>query len=95
MAASSKKGPAPEKLPPTENAAYYHSLRVHEQVLAWKNLKNEAVDPKLWAWLLKDNKLWPIKMDIPPAPENILLRSFIMSFLFENPITLGVRAFCR
>jgi hypothetical protein len=72
MAASSKKGPAPEKLPPTENAAYYHSLRVHEQVLAWKNPKNEAVDPKLWAWLLKDNKLWPIKMDIPPAPENIL-----------------------
>ena len=72
MVASSKKGPAPERLPPTENSAYYHSLRVHEQLLVWKNLKNEAVDPKLWAWQLKGNKLWPIKMDIPPAPENIL-----------------------
>ena len=36
MIASSKKGPIPERLPPTANAAYYHSLRVHEQILAWK-----------------------------------------------------------
>lgn len=72
MVASAKNGPVPEKLPPTENAAYYHSLRVHEQVLVWKKLDIKAVDPLLWGWQLKDGKFWPIKMDIAPAPENIL-----------------------
>ena len=26
----------PQKLPPTERAAYFHSLRVHLQIIVWK-----------------------------------------------------------
>ena len=34
---SSKNQVKPEKLPPTESAAEFHSLRVHCQILKWKN----------------------------------------------------------
>ena len=30
----------PQKLPSTERAAYYHSLRVHLQIIVWKKLLN-------------------------------------------------------
>ena len=35
----------PQKLPPTEGAAYYHSLRVHCQVIIWIKLNVDALDP--------------------------------------------------
>ena len=36
MVSSSKASLDPQKLPPTERAAHYVSLRVHLQVLIWK-----------------------------------------------------------
>ena len=30
----------PQKLQPTERAAYFHSLRVHLQIIVWKRLSN-------------------------------------------------------
>lgn len=33
----------PQKLPPTERAAYFHSLRVHLQVILWKELNHEDI----------------------------------------------------
>ncbi|CAL4124090.1 unnamed protein product, partial [Meganyctiphanes norvegica] len=41
----------PEKMPPTERAAYFHGLRVHHQILVWKLLYN---DPINWGYKLKD-----------------------------------------
>lgn len=34
--ATSKMPPSPERLPPTENAAQFHILHVHLQVIQWK-----------------------------------------------------------
>ena len=58
----------PQKLPPTTRAAHYHSLRVHLQVILWK----ELTDPLIWGWKLYSSKLQPIMTDLEPAPESLL-----------------------
>ena len=62
----------PQKLPPTERAAHYHSLRVHLQVIIWKKLTSDDLDPKQWGWKLDGKVLSPIMTDINVAPENLL-----------------------
>ena len=57
MVSSSKASLDPQKLPPTERAAHYHSLRVHLQVIIWKELSNNILDPKKWVGNLKDQYL--------------------------------------
>ena len=43
----------PQKLSPTERATHYHSFRVvHLQVIIWKKLTNDDLDPKQWGWKL-------------------------------------------
>ena len=64
----------PQKLPPTERAAHYHSLRVHLQVIMWKKLTSDHddLDPKQWGWKLDGKLVSPIMTDINAAPENLL-----------------------
>ena len=62
----------PERLPPTERAAFHHSLRVHHQVIVWAKLSENALDPKQWGWKLEEKTLTPIMTDLNPAPENLL-----------------------
>ena len=64
----------PQKLPPTERAAHYHSLRVHLQVIMWKKLTSDHddLDPKQWGWKHNGKVLSPIVTDINAAPENLL-----------------------
>ena len=51
----------PEKLPPKERAAHYHSLRVHLQVIEWKMFAEASnLDPKQWGWKLDDGYLTSI-----------------------------------
>ena len=38
----------PEYLPPTENSAKYHVMRVHLQVLQWKSLTTTGFNPQDW-----------------------------------------------
>ena len=40
----------PQRLPPTESAAYFHSLRVHLQVVRWRTLNNDELDHNDWGW---------------------------------------------
>ena len=49
----------PQKLPPTERAAHYHSLRVHLQVIIWKKLTSDDLDPKQWGLKLDGKVLNP------------------------------------
>ena len=56
MAASTKKLD-PHKLPPTARAAYYHSLRVHLQVIIWKELAVNSFNQTLWGWKLDGSML--------------------------------------
>ena len=40
----------PQRLPPTESAAYFHSLRVHLQVVRWRTVNNDELDHNDWGW---------------------------------------------
>ena len=62
----------PQKLPPTERVAYYHSLRAHLQVIIWKKLTGNDLDLKQWGWKLDDTVLIPIMTDLNAAPESLL-----------------------
>ena len=73
MCAISSAKPLPERLPPTERAAYFHCLRVHYQVLQWKRLTEDLhISPVDWGWTLLEGKFHPIPTDIEPAPEELL-----------------------
>ena len=59
-----------QKLPPTNSAAKYHSLRVYYQVQVW--LENETLKATDWGWELINGNLYPIKIDTPPAPAALM-----------------------
>lgn len=69
---SSARNVDPQKLPPTTRAAYYHSLRVHLQVIMWKELTIDSLNPLLWGWKGDGSLLQPVMTDVDPAPENLL-----------------------
>ena len=63
----------PERLPPTESAAYFHGLRVHLQTITWKTLDEESLLlAEDWGWKKVADELQPIKVDIEVAPEKLL-----------------------
>lgn len=72
MVSSSRTSIEPQKLPPSERAAFFHSLRVHLQVVIWESLGTDDLDPTQWGWELRGSRLNPIMSDIEPAPENLL-----------------------
>ena len=49
---SSKNQVKPEKLPPTESAAEFPSLRIHCQILKWKNEDQTDFSPTQWEWIV-------------------------------------------
>lgn len=57
-------------LPPTSDAAKYHSYRTYLQVQQW--LGNETIVPTDWGWCLSDGKLKPVEMDAEVAPACVL-----------------------
>lgn len=71
LIASSTTTIKPQCLPLTERAAYFHSLRVHLQVIEWKSLMNVSLNPAAWGWRIIDGIYEPIMTDQGPAPENI------------------------
>ena len=60
---------SPDYLPPTSNAAMYHSLWVYQQVQTW--LLNDLPSLK-WGYMYQNKRLMPVLMDIPPAPPELL-----------------------
>ena len=61
----------PERLPPTDEAARFHSRRVYHQVQAWKG--NE-LDPEEWGWKKDEatGQLRPKRMEQAAAPASLL-----------------------
>ena len=54
----------PEKLPPTERAAIYHSLRAHLQIIEWRNIGVEGFHLTATNWGLREGKLAPFMTNI-------------------------------
>ena len=72
MSASATKAIEPQSLPPTEIAAYFHSLLVHLQVMQWKELSLTCLEPTEWGWKLEQDHLMPIPTDQDAAPPSLL-----------------------
>ena len=68
--AQGKTAVVPESLPPTSDAAKFHSMRVYHQVQVWKG--KDDLCPKLWGWKCVENTLVPIALEQAPAPEALL-----------------------
>lgn len=60
---------APEKLPPTQDAARFHHYRTYHQVQEWCG---NTLAPDEWGWAVSVNGLVPVKMTQPAAPEKLL-----------------------
>ena len=71
-AATSTKTLQPELLPPTERASFFHSLRVHLQVMIWSSLGQFQYDPCGWGWEMKNGVLAPVMTDLDHAPKELL-----------------------
>ena len=63
----------PESLPPTCDAARYHSYRVYHQVQTWQG---NHLDPTKWGWFIhKDQnfeKLKPVRMQKDAVPPSLM-----------------------
>ena len=64
----------PEKMPPTNSAAYYHGLRAHLQIITWKLLDTTDfyLKPEDWGCQVKNGSLIPVMTDKEVAPECLL-----------------------
>ena len=67
--ANSKTYISPEKLPPTSDSGYQHSLRTYRQVQEWLGFE---LDPLLYGFQNWNNQLRPIMMTQPAAPDRLL-----------------------
>lgn len=72
VCASKKNKITPALLPPTDNAAKFHSLRVFYQVQLWTG--NREINPTYWGWKKNDilHYLQPITTTHPVAPDTLL-----------------------
>jgi len=59
-----------QTLPPTTDAAAQHSLRVFYQTQVW--MGNRLLNPLDYGWKNEKDRLVPVKMTLPPAPEKLL-----------------------
>ena len=62
----------PEHLPPTSDAAKFHSYRVFYQVQVWTGEPDPELKAEEWGWKNKDDFLYPLTTDLPPAPRMLL-----------------------
>ena len=60
LSLTSRKGLKPEFLPPTEDVAWQHSLRVYLQITYQETLLDTDIDPVMWGWMVKDGHLVPV-----------------------------------
>ena len=58
----------PENLPPTEDSARQHFLRVYHQVQTWMGC---SLDPLQYGWRLDVDKLVPVFTTQPPASSRL------------------------
>ena len=74
MCSAIKSKVVPERLPPTNRAAYFHCLCVHLQILQWESLSTEdcGINATDWGWGLQGNNLIKTVTDREPAPEDLL-----------------------
>ena len=62
-----------ERLPPSENTARFHVLRVHHQAVVWHRLGSRtALNPSSWGWKLDKGRYEPITTTKPVALDDVM-----------------------
>lgn len=69
--ASSANSVEVKTLPPTSDAAKYHSCRSYYQAQVWMGSRRD-LNPVDWGWQLTDDHFEPKRMDSMPAPDFLL-----------------------
>ena len=72
MASSDRANIDPAVLPPSPRAAFFHGLRVHHQVLVWKDLSQVDKDPLRWGWKIENSNYIPVMTDVEAGPPELL-----------------------
>ena len=72
MAASNRSKTDPALLPPSPRAAFFHGLRVHHQIVVWKDLSEVGKEPLRWGWKTENSNYTPIMIDIESGPPELL-----------------------
>ena len=62
----------PDRLPSTEKAATFHTLRVHLQIMFLETLDNDELNPLEWGWSLCGGNYEPISTNTEIVPEQLL-----------------------
>ena len=62
---------SPERLPRTESATSYHSMRTYLQTMIWMRISGD-MDPREWGWKEEGGKHIPLLTENPAAPEFLL-----------------------
>jgi hypothetical protein len=61
-----------DRLPPTEDAAELHAMRVHFQAVVWCTLGQTTLQPTDWGWRLQDGHMLPTPMRKQPGPPELM-----------------------
>ena len=62
----------PALLPPSPRAAFFHGVRVHHQIVVWKDLSDVNKEPLRWGWKIQNSSYFPIMTDIKTEPPQLL-----------------------
>ncbi len=60
-----------KRLPPTESATRYHSLRAYYQIQSWM-MRDTELNPLEYGWQVTNNRYSAILTNLPPAPTHLL-----------------------
>ena len=72
MAASHRSKIYPVLLLPFPRAVFFHDLRVHHQIVVWKDLSEVDKEPLRWGWKIENSNYTPIMTDIEAGPPELL-----------------------
>ena len=72
MATSDRSAIDPSLLPPSPRAAFYHGLRVYNQVKVWRDLRDSDYMPLDWGWKKDGQSFIPIMTDKEVGAEDLL-----------------------
>ena len=62
----------PALLPPSPRAAFFHGVRVHHQIVVWKDLSDVNKEPLRWGWKIQNSSYTLIMTDIKTEPPQLL-----------------------
>ena len=83
MIASDLSKMDPSLLPPSPRAAFFHELRVYQQIQVWKCLRDTDNDPCKWGWKKENDKFMPILTDLHSCLTTRFVEDYLLWMYYE------------